>query len=121
MVPSAGPYYLPRLIGLARAFEMLLTGDPVDAATAERLGLVNRTVPHAQLPEATLELAQRLTKVSPLAARFTKRAVYVGQEADLKSTLDYVTHARAIMSHTEDSKEGVRAFGEKRAPRWTGR
>lgn len=121
MVPSAGPYYLPRLVGLARAFEVLYFGDNISARDAERMGIVNKVVPDSDLPQATAEFALRLSKVSPIAAKFTKHAVYLGLETDLLKTLEYVTYARTVMHQTPDAGEGVRSVLEKREPRYTRR
>jgi len=121
MVPSAGAYYLPRLAGLARAFEVLYFGDNISAKDAERMGIVNKVVPDSDFLQATAAMALRLTKVSPIAAKFTKHAVYLGLETDLLKTLEYVTYARTVLERTPDAGEGVKATLEKREPEYKGR
>ena len=103
------------------AVEVLYFGDNISATDAERMGIVNKIVPDSDFPQATAELALRLTKVSPIAAKFTKHAVYLGLETDLLKTLEYVTYARTVMERTPDAGEGVKATLEKREPEYKGR
>lgn len=120
-VPSAGCYYLPRLIGLARAYRMLLLGEPVDAEEAERIGLAYRVVPPDQLGGEARALAERLAQASPVCLQATKHAIWRGLEEDLESTLDYVTHARTVAELSGDFEEGMRAYRERREPVFPGR
>ena len=93
-----------------------MTGDMLSAAEAHRLGLVNRVVPRAELEEATLALARQIAAKSPLALAAAKRAVNVGSELDLQKGIEYVLREFALLFATEDQKEGMRAFIDKRKP-----
>ncbi|MGJ7522571.1 enoyl-CoA hydratase/isomerase family protein [Variovorax sp. LT1P1] len=122
VIPAAGgTQRLPRLIGEARAKELILTADLVDADTALRLGIVSRVVPQAELMATALALAQRIAEHPPLAVRFAKRAINRGMQTDLDSGLEYERYAAAMIIDSEDRKEGMRAFVEKRKPVFTGR
>ncbi|MFP5472905.1 MAG: enoyl-CoA hydratase/isomerase family protein [Gammaproteobacteria bacterium] len=122
VIPAAGgTQRLPRLIGEARAKELILTCDLVDAETALRFGIVSRVLPQAELMPAALELAQRIAEYPPLAVRFAKRAINRGMQTDLDSGLEYERYAAAMLIDSEDRKEGMRAFVEKRKPVFTGR
>lgn len=118
---NGGCYYLPRLIGTARAMELLLTGDTVDAVEAERLGIVNHVHEDDELPERTHDLARRIADGPPVALRMIKRAVRQSAGMDLRTALDLVSSHMAVAQSTEDAREALRAFGEKRAPRFSGR
>jgi len=121
LVPGdGGSWYLPRLIGTARALEMLLTGDPVDAEEAERIGLVNRVFDDENLMSEVYAFARKLADGPQLAIRLTKRAVYQGLRMDLLSSLDMVSSHIGVMSTTNDHREAVAAFVEKRSPQFTG-
>ena len=122
VIPAAGgTQRLPRLIGEARAKELILTADLVDAETALRLGIVGRVVPHSELMATAFALAQRIAEHPPLAVRFAKRANNRGMQTDLDSGLEYERYAAAMIIDSEDRKEGMRAFVEKRKPVFTGR
>lgn len=122
VIPAAGgTQRLPRLIGEARAKELILTADLVDAETALRYGIVSRVLPPAELMPAALALAQRIAGHPPLAVRFAKRAINRGMQTDLDSGLEYERYAAAMLIDSEDRKEGMRAFVEKRKPVFTGR
>ncbi len=122
VIPGAGAAVrLPRWVGRAVAKEILMLGDPIDAATAHRIGLVNRLVAPAELADATRELAQRLASRSPSALAAAKRAVNVGAELDIDRGMTYVLQEFALLFAGEDQREGMSAFLEKRAPRFTGR
>jgi enoyl-CoA hydratase/carnithine racemase len=112
---------LSRAIGRKHAMEMLLSGRPVDAPTAERWGLVNRVVPDDQLAAATRALALQIADASPLTVATGKRAFY--SQIDLDQAAAY-EHTREVMSRNAmaaDAQEGIGAFLEKRQPRWCGR
>ncbi len=109
---------LARAVGRKRAVEMLLTGDPIDAATAADWGLVNRVVPDEQLAEATRELLRRATRGSRDSKRIGKRAFYDQIELALPDAYHYATGVMAEASQTESAQEGMRAFLEKRPPRF---
>jgi len=122
LVPGDGDtYFLPRLIGTARALELLWTADFVDASEAERLGIVNRVVPPERLVEETYALARRIADGPQIPIRLIKRLVYQSMRLDLTTHLDLVSSHMAVVRETEDHKEGVRAFKEKRPPRFEGR
>lgn len=122
VVPGdGGAYFLPRVVGVDRALELLWTGDFVDAGTAERIGLVTRVYPHAQLQERTYEFARRLAEGPPLAIRMTKRAVYQSQRTDLRTALDLISSHVAITMQSDDHREGIDAAKSKRAPRFKGK
>ncbi len=118
---GGGTYFLPRLIGIDRACQLIWTGDIIDAKEAERIGLVTMVVPHEELESATRELAEKLVKGPTLAIQRAKRAIYAGLEMDLETTLKYVSSANKELIGTQDRKEGVRAFVEKREPVFKGR
>ena len=122
LIPDGtGIHFLPRLVGIDKACQLIWTGDMIDAREAERIGLVTTVVPHEELESATKELAEKLAKGSPLAIRKAKRAVYEGLAMDLQSTLEYVDSTSEELWATEDHKEGARAFVEKREPVFKGR
>ncbi|MCH9044649.1 MAG: enoyl-CoA hydratase [SAR324 cluster bacterium] len=116
-----GTYLLPRMVGTAKALELILFGDMVSAEEAYRMGLVNRLVPHAEFAEAAHEWAARLAEGPPVALRLAKRGVYRNLQADLASALEYESFAQQIVWSTEDAGEGIRAFVEKRPPLFQGR
>lgn len=122
VIPAAGgTQRLPRLVGEARAKELILTADLVDAETALRYGIVSRVVPPADLMTAALELSLRIAQHPPLAVRFAKRAINRGMQTDLDSGLEYERYAAAMIVDSEDRIEGMRAFVEKREPQFKGR
>jgi 2-(1,2-epoxy-1,2-dihydrophenyl)acetyl-CoA isomerase len=118
---SGGTFFLPRLVGLTKALELAWTADPVDAAEALRLGLVNRVVPHDELMSASLELARRLAEGPTRAYGLTKRGFNVALASSLDAALEYEAHLQTIAGRTADHREGVTAFLEKRKPRFEGR
>ncbi len=122
LAPDSGTtYWLPRLVGPARASELFFTNDRVDAATAERIGLVNRVVEAEQLMEATRELAERLAKAPTKAIGLGKRALNRSLGVTFEESLDYEAHLQDVAGRTEDFAEGVTAFLEKRPPNFVGR
>lgn len=116
-----GSYFLPQLVGPARAAEMIYLGDAVDAVTAERLGLVNRVVPPERLEEETHRLAARLAAAAPLPVKLAKQALLERQEVDLEAMLDFEIEAQMKCFASADALEGFAAFLEKRAPVFRGR
>lgn len=115
LVPGdGGAWYLPRLIGPARALELFWTGDLITAAEAERIGMVNRVVPDADLMDQTYAFARRLAAQPPITVAMTKRAVMQGMRTDLRTALDTVSSAFGVVTTTRDQKEAVAAFNEKR-------
>ena len=117
----AGSYFLPRIVGSAKAAELLFTGDTIDASEALALGIVNKVVaPEALMTEAG-NLARRIAAGPPLAIQLTKRALQHNQDVDLRAALEFETFIQGIARQTEDYKEGVQAFIEKRAAVFRGR
>jgi len=122
LVPGdGGAYFLPRLVGIAKALELLLTGDVIGPQEALELGLVNRVVSHDRLMEETIILAEKIADKPPLAIRMMKRAVYQAQTNTLRSHLDYISSQLALLSETEDHQEAARSFLEKRKPIFVGK
>jgi enoyl-CoA hydratase/carnithine racemase len=112
---------LTRAIGRKRAMEMLLSGVPIDAHTAADWGLVNRVVPGSQLVEATQLLAQQVAEASALTVRIGKQAFYAQIDLDQPKAYAYAKEVMSMNALAADAQEGMCAFVEKRAPRWTGR
>lgn len=116
LVPDtgAGTYLLPKIVGVQKAFELLYTGEIIDAQEAERIGLVVRVVPHDDLEAATMELATKIAKVAPLSNRWTKQLVYRGMERTLEVHLAANSQLLNMCFQTEDHREGIQSFLEKR-------
>lgn len=111
---DGGTQRLPRLIGLGRAMELVLTGDFIDATEAYRIGLVNRVVPPEELMEDVMGLAKKIASRPPLAIKYAKEAVNRSQEGDTASGYALESFLHALACTTEDKAEGVAAFLEKR-------
>src|SRR5690606_6750458 len=118
---AGGTYLLPRVVGIAKALELIWTGDIIDAVEAEKIGLVQQVVAHDQLLPTVRAFADRLAEGPPLALSLAKSAVYRGLDLDLAAAFDYAATAEAITLSSEDHAEGVRSFRERRPPRFTGR
>jgi enoyl-CoA hydratase/carnithine racemase len=116
-----GTYFLPRVVGMAKACEMIFTGAIIDAEEALRLGIVSAVHAPERLLPATYELAAKIAAGPPIAIRLARRALYRNAEADLQSSLEFETFAQNICSATADAREGIRAFVEKREPTFSGR
>jgi enoyl-CoA hydratase/carnithine racemase len=116
-----GTYFLPRLVGMAKAAEMIFTGDMIDAAEAQRIGLVSAVYPPEELLPAANDLARKIAAGPPIAIRLAKRALYHGEGTDLRGGLEFETFAQNVCFETEDAREGIRAFVEKRPPQFKGR
>jgi len=122
LVPGAGgAWFLPRLVGTAKALELFWTGELVDAREALRIGLVNRVVPDAELLTQAQALAEKIAGGPQLSVRFIKRAVYQGLTTDLRTALDLISSHYAVVSTSADHREAVAAYLEKRKPVFTGR
>jgi enoyl-CoA hydratase/carnithine racemase len=122
LIPGAGgTQRLPRVVGVAKALEICLTGDNVTGSEALRLGLVNIAVPAPEVMKAAEDLAGRILKGAPMSVAFIKEAIRKGIELPLEEGLRLEADLSAMLATTEDSKEGPRAFAEKRAPVWQGR
>lgn len=116
-----GTQRLPRLVGKGKAKELMLTGDMVDAEQACRIGLVNQVVPAAELTAAALELAQKIAGKPQVAVRLIKEAVENGLEMDASRAYAYEADLFGLCFATEDQKEGMAAFLEKRKAVWKNR
>ena len=122
LVPGfGGTQRLLRLAGRAAALELCLTGEPVDAARALQLGLVNRVVPAAELEAETMALARRLATSAPLALRGILDCILAGGECTIGEGLEYEATQFGLVFASEDMREGTRAFLEKRKPAFQGR
>ena len=115
---SGSSFFLPRLVGMGRAFEIALTGDPVTAVEAERIGLVNHVYPHGELIERTKVLAERFAAGATGAAGLIKRDLNRALSVDLETALDYEAYQQEIAGRTTDFREGVMSFVEKRPARF---
>ncbi len=121
LVPDCGAtWLLPRLVGPARAAEMAFAGTSIDAAEAERIGLVSRVVPPEQLLDAAGALARSAAAGSPTAVALTKRALQRALEAGWAETLEYEADLQGVAGRTADHAEGIVAFLDKRPPSFTG-
>lgn len=121
LIPEAGGLLvLPRLVGLARAYELILSGDIIDAAEAERIGMVNKVVPHDELPAATAAFAAKIAAQAPLAQRLAKEALRVGLNLNLQQFFDYQRHGQHMMLTSKDHIEGAQSFVEKRPANFKG-
>ncbi len=115
LVPDYGmTFYLPHVIGMSRALELMFTGQLISAAEAERMGIISRVVPHEELMKATRELAARIAQQAPIPIELTKKMVWRGLIDSLDRQFDLETWAQQICRETEDHKESVSAFLEKR-------
>ena len=122
LVPDGGgTWLLPRVVGLARAKELIFTAEVIDAAEAERIGLVNRVVPAADLARATHALAEKIAAGPPAVLKMAKHMVNRAATSDLASALDLEAFSQGIAIASEDHQEGLAAFFEKRPPKFTGR
>jgi len=117
---DGGAWLLPRLIGLSRASEMSFTGEVIGAEEAATWGLVSRVVPANQLAAAAKELAQRIAANPPHAVRLTKRLLREAMHTRLDTLLEMAAAFQSLSHQTEDHREAVNAFLEKRAPTFTG-
>jgi enoyl-CoA hydratase len=122
VIPGAGgTQRLTRAVGKSVAMEMILTGEPIDAREAHRLGLVARVVPNELLVEDALTLAAKIATKSPLALRMAKEAVNAAYEMSLTDALAHERRLFYLLFASDDQKEGMAAFLEKRDPDFTGR
>lgn len=121
LVPDSGStFMLPRLIGVSRAMEMTFTGRKIKSEEALRIGLVNQVVADAELSSTAMKLAAKLASLPTKAIGWTKRAINAAWSADLVDQLDYEAMLQTAAGRTQDHREGVAAFLEKRSPRFKG-
>lgn len=121
MPGNGGTQRLPRLVGKGRAMEMILTGELIDAAEAYRIGLVNQVVPLSEMMDHTKQIAGKLASKSALALKLAKDAINTGLDLSLAEGIRYEQKNFAILCGSEDKREGVAAFLEKRKPIFHGR
>ena len=118
---DGGTQRLPRLVGLGRAMELVLSGDFINAQEAYRIGLANKVIPQKNLMEKTLELADKIASRPPLAVQFAKEAVNRSVGSGIESGYTLESYLHALSCTTEDKKEGVSAFLEKRKGQFKGK
>jgi enoyl-CoA hydratase/carnithine racemase len=118
---GGGTQRLSRIVGRAHALDMILTAEPIDAEEALRIGLVSAVVPRGELMAQAEALAGRIAARGPIAVRYAKEAVAKGLDMTLEQALRFETDLTVILQTTEDRDEGVRAFLEKRTPRFKGK
>jgi 2-(1,2-epoxy-1,2-dihydrophenyl)acetyl-CoA isomerase len=115
-----GSYFLPRIVGASRALEMMMTGRMIDSEEALRIGLVDRVVPSARLEEETWTLAREIAAGPPIAIQDIKRAVYESMRNELRMQVRLETEHQIRAFLSDDSREGMTAFREKRPPQFSG-
>lgn len=121
LIPGGGGTWLyTRLLGLGRGLEFMFTGDFLEAEEALRIGVLNKLVPVDQLESATMELARKIAANPPIAVRLSKMLAYRALEMDLESALELSAACQSIALSSDDHREGVNAFMEKREPRFKG-
>jgi 2-(1,2-epoxy-1,2-dihydrophenyl)acetyl-CoA isomerase len=116
-----GTYFLPRVVGAAKACELIFTGEIIDAQEALRLGIVSAVHAPDELMPAAQAIARKIAAGPPIAIRLAKRAIYHSLDCDLRQALEFETYAQNICFETEDAREGISAFVEKRPPAFRGR
>lgn len=121
IIENGGFYFLPRIVGLGRALELLYTGGWLDAEEAYRWGILNKLVPAESLEAETRALCQKIIESPPLVQWIGKRIMRKGLDSTLETTLDLSANAAIIVSQAEDAKEARAAFREKRTPHFKGR
>jgi enoyl-CoA hydratase len=122
IVPELGAtHLLPRLVGVSKAMELVLTGERINGKEAERIGLINRAVPESQLENVTSELATKLTNLAPIAIQFAKKSLKGDLLQGLDAAFEYEADLNSICYLTEDFQEATRAFMERRKPLFIGK
>jgi len=118
---DGGTQRLSRLVGKGKAMELILTGDLIDAQEADRIGLVNRIVSPLELNDAVSDLSRKMAAKSPIALKYAKEAVHDGMDLSLAQGLRLEADLYFLLHTTEDRREGVKAFQEKRQPEFKGK
>lgn len=121
LTPALHTVILPRLIGKYKAMEFLLGGQPIDIFEAEKLGMVNKVVPAEEFEDAVMEWAEFLAAKSAIAIRLTRESIIRGLDVEYRKAIATAGDLCALLSESDDTKEGMKAFTEKRPPVWTGR
>lgn len=122
LVPDGGgTFFLPRLVGFAKAAEMIFTGEPLQASEAERIGLINRVVPSQDLLKSAQELAHKFARCPSLAISLAKKALWKNLHGDVEAALQREAEFQKICLESEDHREAVAAFLQKRAPAFVGK
>ncbi|MBI4304076.1 MAG: enoyl-CoA hydratase/isomerase family protein [Chloroflexi bacterium] len=116
-----GTWLYPRVMGLAKAFEYLFTGDFLEAKEAERIGVLNRMVPAAELEKETMTLARKIASGPPIAIRLMKLQAYKGLQMDMETAVEMAAACESITLKSEDHREGIAAFREKRPAAYKGK
>jgi cyclohexa-1,5-dienecarbonyl-CoA hydratase len=120
-IPPVAVVLLPKIVGPAKAFELILTGDVISANEAKQIGLINQVVPQEKLDIATKELVAKLRDKSPAVLKLARMSMRHALDADFKEELEEVTETYInLLMRTEDAVEGLKAFIEKRKPQWKG-
>ncbi len=118
---TGGVWLMPRIMGIAKAAELIFTADFLEAAEAQRLGVLNRVVPAADLEKEAKELARKIANGPPIAIRLAKMQLYRGMHTEMDAAFDTAAACQAICMTSEDHKEAVAAFGQKRGPIFKGK
>ncbi len=118
---SGGCWYLPRLLGWAKAAEVAFMGDVLDAQKSLELGLVNKVVPHDQLMVETMKMARQIANNAPLSVQSTKRMMRLGMEEPFEAAVDHIYLQLLPLFQSDDFKEGLSSFAERREPSFKGR
>jgi len=116
-----GIYNLTRLVGTSKACELIFTGELIDAQEAMRIGMVNRVYPAGEFEAAWKEFARVIAEAAPIPIGLAKAAIYKADNVDLQTAMEIEAFSQAVASQTEDAKEGVKAFVEKRKPKFKGK
>jgi len=122
LIPPLGlTWLLPRILGCSKAAEIAFTGRPVEAEEAERIGILNKVVPAAELERQTMAWGQQIAKGPPISIKLTKQLLYYELHKDLEAHLDMAAAYQTMCHYSQDHREGVAAWREKREPQFQGR